>query len=265
MIAAIDPTEIRRWLPYHTGDSGAVRLFCLPPAGGLATQFLPWRRQLPRYIRLEPVQPAGHGNRVAEAPETSLEAMADRLAHVVAATARGSYTLFGHSMGALLAFETARALRRAGGAGTDRSAGQWGRRRPPVAGRVDPHRRPRRRPDARLPAGDRRNIAEALANGALMEYRLPLLRADFLACETYEYRPETPLRIPITAFRGDTDPQVTAELNEAWSRLTESPFRGQAFRRGHFFIDDDERGVLLTVEIEMRSWLRRTRDTKGDT
>jgi medium-chain acyl-[acyl-carrier-protein] hydrolase len=191
------------------------------------------------------VQLPGREGRVREEPFTRLEplvasltdALAQELTELPAA-------FFGHSMGALVAFETARELRRRGA-------------REPVqllvSARRAPHLPARHEPIHALPEAAFRDelrrlqgTPEAvLEHPELMELLEPMLRADFAVIETFEHRPAPPLNAPITAFGGAGDEDVPFEDLDAWSRHTAGGFRRRSFRGGHFFLQHEARRDLL--------------------
>ncbi|MFS2126939.1 thioesterase II family protein, partial [Pseudomonas sp. Pseusp97] len=88
-----------------------LRLFCLPYSGASAMVYARWKRQLPGWIDVCPVELPGRGRRFAESLHTDLRALASQLADEIAARLDQPYALFGHSLGGLLAFELAHALR----------------------------------------------------------------------------------------------------------------------------------------------------------
>ena len=98
-----------------TGPARSVRLFCLPFAGGSAAAYAPWQAAINPRFEVVPVQLPGHGGRIREAPLQTMTAMAAALADAMAPRLDRPYAVFGHSMGALLGFETLRRLRARGG------------------------------------------------------------------------------------------------------------------------------------------------------
>src|SRR5438552_7109196 len=93
----------------------AVRLFCFPYAGGGASAFRCWPDALPASIEVCPVQLPGRETRFREPPYTRLAPLAEALGHALRPFLDRPFAFFGHSMGALVAFELTRWLRRAGG------------------------------------------------------------------------------------------------------------------------------------------------------
>jgi medium-chain acyl-[acyl-carrier-protein] hydrolase len=111
-----EQTKLNAWITCPTPHPEAqVRLFCLPFAGGGASIFRTWGRALPPTVEVCPVQLPGRENRLREPPYTDIQALAERLANQIHPYAQKPFALFGHSMGALLAFELTRTLRRQDG------------------------------------------------------------------------------------------------------------------------------------------------------
>jgi medium-chain acyl-[acyl-carrier-protein] hydrolase len=160
------------------------------------------------------------------------------------------FAFFGHSMGALIAFELARELARRGRPGPLHLFVS-GRRAPQVPDREEPlHRLPDPEFVVRL-----RELngtpEEVLANGELMQLLLPLLRADFAVHETYEYRPGEPLAVPISALGGIADPEVRRDDLEAWRPETRGAFRLRMLPGDHFFLLSARRLVTEAVARDL--------------
>ena len=212
-----------------------VRLFGFPPAGGAPVQYFAWPEHLPEEIELHVAQLPGRERRRHEPPLTDINHLLDELTSAVAVLADRSVALFGHSMGALLAFEVARRLR-----ATDRATPCHlfvaGRRAPHVPFPYDPIHR---LPDAefmRLLQDRYGALPEAVrTNPELVEFFLPVIRADMTLLETYQYRPEPQLDCPITVYGGHADPSTTLRDLEAWAEQTRAGFRLRMFAGDHFF------------------------------
>jgi medium-chain acyl-[acyl-carrier-protein] hydrolase len=213
-------------------SDAALRLFCLPYAGGSAQVFREWPAHLPPRIEVVPLERKGRGTRFTERPDDRLDAIAHEAAAAIAAVADRPFALFGHSMGALTAFEVAHAL---GGHEGLQYLFVSGHRAPDEAARGP---LAHALPDDRLLAHLRRldPASPALADDDLMRHMLPVVRADLTACETFTFRERPPLACGIAAFGGETDPLVDAEQLLAWRRHTRGPFRRQLFPGNHFFL-----------------------------
>ncbi|CAO3403341.1 thioesterase II family protein [Azospirillum palustre] len=218
----------------------AMRLFCLPYSGASAMIYARWKRLVPSWLEVVPVELPGRGRRMDAPPRTDLTALAAELADELAPQAQGPFALFGHSLGGLLAFELAHALRGRGqprvlfasaaAAPSRREDGRW-------AEPLD---------DDGLIAEMRRlsgTVEEVFGNRDLLEMALPVLRADFLLCGRYAYRRRPPLDCPIRVFGGTQD-DIAADRLQAWSVETRGGFTLEMFDGDHFFLRAHERPLL---------------------
>jgi medium-chain acyl-[acyl-carrier-protein] hydrolase len=218
-------------------------LFCVPFAGGGASIYRLWAAQLPS-IEVCPIQLPGREDRYREPAFTSVPAAAAALARELTPYLDKPFAIFGHSMGALVGFEVARALRDAN-------------LRAPLALFVAAYPAPQA-PLARAPIhqlSDRDFIEEmrrmqgtpaaVLENAELMEFMLPILRADFEACDTYHCAPAAPLDCPFFVYGGADDREVDeAGLNQ-WRDQTSRPLALRMLPGNHFFVQS-HRDALLT-------------------
>lgn len=244
---AANPTP-NPWIAYRKPRPEArLRLFCFPYAGGAASIYRTWPDQLPEEIDVCPVQLPGREGRIREAPLTGTEAALDALeAGLGNELDRGPHAFFGHSMGAVLAFELAR-RRRAAGLGEPVHLFASGRSAPTEPDLDEPiHDLP--------PEPFRQRLRElngtppeVLDHPELMQLVEPLLRADFQLVETYEYRPGPPLSCPITAIGGIGDDHVSQEQIEPWREMTKGPYRQHMLPGDHFFLNGEARGDVLRI------------------
>jgi medium-chain acyl-[acyl-carrier-protein] hydrolase len=239
------------WLvPTRPNPSAALRLFCFPYAGGGASVYAPWSKALPATVEVVSVQLPGREGRFHEPPLTNLPEVMDGVARAIGDNLDKPYMLFGHSLGALIAFELARRF--------------VAHARPlPVAlvvsGKRAPHTPSRRRPFARLPdaefireiAAYKGTPASILENAELMELILPRLRADATLFDDYQYRSSGPLPCPIVAFGGTEDAHINHTELLAWGELTNT-FSYRTFEGDHFFIhsNHDEVSRALSEVID---------------
>lgn len=235
----------------HWVERGAVdpearlRLFCFPYAGGGASLFRDWQDFLPRQVEVCPVQLPGRESRIGEAPFTSMEPLVLRMVEELETLRDPPFALFGHSLGALIVFELARALRRFGLPSPVRLFVS-GHRAPQL-----PHADPpiHQLPDSEFLAelGELSGTpGEVLQDPELMELLLPLLRADFAIAETYTYADEAPLDCPVAVFGGRDDEQASRDELQAWRAQTRDSFSLHLLDGDHFFLVS-ARSVLLQV------------------
>ncbi|GAB0102584.1 alpha/beta fold hydrolase [Nocardia sp. JMUB6875] len=228
-------------------EDGAHTLICFPHAGGSAISYGPLARTLGPRFRVLGVQYPGRQDRrhepllgsVAELVEGALPEILELIPRPA------GYSLFGHSMGAAVAFETCRRL-------------EQEQATPPatlfVSGRIAPARKGshgvHRYTDQEL-------IRHLLDFGgtpaALLEdpdFRsliLSVTRSDYRAIETYSCAPDSTVDSPVVALVGDSDPATSiADLKE-WQAHTTGPFTQTSFPGGHFYIDANSHGVAQLI------------------
>lgn len=223
-----------------------LRLICFHHAGGGAHAYRDWDKNLPCSIEVAAVQFPGRGVRLAEQPLTSVDAVLPGLMDALVPALSKPFVFFGHSMGALIAFEVARSLRRL-------------RKTLPVhlfvSGRGGPPKRDWHVNFSELSDEDllveleRYGGApkEVLEHTELMRLMLPTIRADFKVCETYNYVPEEPLDCPISAYGGLEDFEVKQERLEAWRDETLPAFNLRMFPGGHFYFQKSEHSILQSI------------------
>ncbi|MGW4966235.1 thioesterase II family protein [Nonomuraea sp. NPDC004186] len=214
----------------------AVRLICFPHAGGVAGFYRPLSTALPPSVQVLAVQYPGRQDRFGEPLPDDLDQLSDRLACVLRQA--GETVFFGHSMGAIVAFEVARRLDR-----------------PPLELFVSGTGAPRRKETSRLRDTDALAAmgelggtdAAILQDRELRELVLPILQGDLRLMAAYRYSPGAPLACPITALTGDADPLTTVADARLWSRHTSSRFHLRIFRGGHFYLTDRWSAVAAAV------------------
>ena len=217
------------------GQVPSLRLFCFPHAGGSSETYRSWQRWFPEQIDLCLVHLPGRAKRLREQAFTQTIPLVKTIADYMALETAGPYALYGHSMGATIAFELARELIR--------------RRCPAplhlfVSGRCAPQC-PRTQPRIfDLPhdefIAELRNLngtpREVLENPELLELFLGLLRADFELVDTYQYDPAEQLSCPITVYGGLHDKEVSEESCQAWKEQTSASCKVKMVEGDHFFI-----------------------------
>ncbi|MER6911881.1 alpha/beta fold hydrolase [Streptomyces sp. NPDC000594] len=214
--------------------AGRVTLVCCPYAGAAPTAFLPLARALADQgpwpgLRVLAAQLPGRGRRIREAPARSLDALAGPLAGALAAE-EGPLVLYGHSMGALLAYAVARTVRPA-------HLVVSGSRPPGVRGAGEPWHL---RSDEELVAGMVRLGASAAPfdDPGIRALALPVLRADLRATELWDPEPGPPLASPVTAVAGARDAEAPPGAVSGWSRLTGGAYRQEELDGGHFLLEE---------------------------
>lgn len=241
----------------------SITLYCLPYAGGAAAIYRDWPRVAPSWLRIEPLHLPGRGVRHHEPLIPDWSTLIDRLSKDLQAATEQPYALFGHSLGALIAFELAHELQRRTG-----SEPYW----LGVAGCVAPrHHVPR---TDWLTCAEHNVIEklrsfeqtapELLANREFVELILPVMRNDFHLYGSWrapQAGARTPLRCPLHVFGGtrDDDTRDVSTL-DAWRDETHGRFGRSMFDGGHFFINSHRTNLIDTIALSVSNALsHRTR------
>ena len=227
-----------------------VRLFCFPYAGGNTTIYHKWPQELPTWVEVQAVQLPGHGSRLHEAPATNMHTLVEMLAQAILPYLDRPFAFFGHSMGAVIAFELARALRR-------RQQPEpfhlfvSGRRAPQLPADQVTYNLPEREfvEELRRLNG---TPSDVLEHEELMKLMMPILRADFELIQTHPYTPEPPLAYPISAFGGWEDHSVGREWLEAWREQTSDKFTVRMLLGDHFFLHTARPYILREIAKELQ-------------
>ena len=228
-----------------------LRLLCFPYAGGGVPVFRTWPDLLPAEIEVWAIQLPARDGRMREPLPGDLQTLALAAANGLGPLLDRPFACFGHSMGALLAFEFAREMRRRGQAGpahlfvSARRAPQLPRNDTPL------HTLPEAPFIDRLRQRYNGIPAAILAEPELLKLFLPMLRADFKMIETYHYHPEAPLDCPIMAFGGAQDDLARPDDLTAWQAQTCGTFKLQMFPGGHFYLQTTLPQLLTTVAQEL--------------
>jgi medium-chain acyl-[acyl-carrier-protein] hydrolase len=234
----------------------ALRLFCFPYAGGSASLYHGWWQHLPANVEVCAAQLPGRGSRLRETPYTSLTLLVETLAQAIIPLLDKPFAFFGHSMGAMIAFELARTLRREKNLlplqlfVSGRRAPQVPKKEPPIYDL----------PSDEFVAELRRldgTPSEVLEHPELMELMTPLLRADFAMVDNYEYLPGPPLVCGIMAYGGLQDREVSRADLEAWRTQTRGGFMSRMLPGGHFFVQTEQALLLGSLKHELHQLLMR--------
>ena len=220
-----------------------VRLFCFPYAGGGASAFRSWASELPPTVELACIQLPGRETRMRETPIANLPDLIQQLKPAILPHLTIPFAFFGHSMGALIAFELTRSLRQ-----TQSPLPQHlfvSACRAPHLPRHNPPRHTLSTPELITELHRLKGTpTEILNNNELMELLLPIIKADFGVVDAYIHQDQPPLPLQMTAVGGQEDPEVSPEQLLLWQNQTTSQFSSHIFPSDHFFIQQSQSSIL---------------------
>lgn len=238
------------WLDRIPRDERRVRLFCLPCAGGSSTAYDGWHEGLGDSVETLPVQLPGRGKRFLEPVVTSVPTLVGQITESLGSWLRVPYALFGHSYGALLAFEMARSCRRNGLPSPSILfvAGFRGPKTPaPAIAAAESS-------DDDLVnwledgSGERDPVLE---NPDFRRLFLDVLRGDLTAIASYQHAAEPPLKCPIVAFAGEQDSIAPRRDMLAWRQETAEQFNLHVLPGRHLFVRTAESRLLPLIGQEL--------------
>jgi medium-chain acyl-[acyl-carrier-protein] hydrolase len=241
------------WLPNSAlkGDA-QLRLFCLPYAGAGPSVYFPWVREFRESpIEIRPVHLPGRESRFSEKPCESIDEVVGHAVPALEPLLDDPYCLFGHSLGGTIAFELVRELRRRNKPLPLElyvSSSQ-----PPHISRDEPPLHELPREDFLREVALRYNgvPAELKQHPELLDIFLPILRADLKLLETFRYREEAALQIPLTALAGDSDNLMPQDLLERWREQTVQKFNARLFPGAHFYLKDSREKLLEFLKADL--------------
>jgi medium-chain acyl-[acyl-carrier-protein] hydrolase len=247
------PSAGNRWIAYtQPRADAAMRLFCFPYAGGGASAFRGWARDLPPQVDVCLVQYPGRETRITEPVHTALSTLVRAAADGLAPLLDRPFAFFGHSMGALVAFELARLLQREGKRAPARLFVSAFRSPLLPFHTLLPFDLPTEEFKRRLRALDG-TPKEALDSPELMDFILPILRADCQVCDQYRIVDRSPLPCPITALGGLDDPEGGRDEMAQWQDLSAPGFALQMFEGGHFYQHGCRDELLATLRQALQA------------
>ena len=242
------------FLARATRKGAIVRVFCLPYAGAGASRYFHWAHYFPGQVEVCPILLPGREGRLLDEPFTDLQALVREVANALLPECDRPFSLFGHSMGALICFELSRHLRQSFDL-------------VPLRLFVSGHRAPHLPdPEPHIHALSDRDLfkrarqmegssGEVFDHQEYMGLMLPTLRADLKLCETYRYLDEAPLRCPISVFGGLQDSTITEGDLVAWREHTSESCLVRFFAGGHLFLNDCGAIVAESIVADLDSSL----------
>lgn len=240
-------------MSYKKGGVRAMKLFCIPYSGGSAAAYYKWKNILPKDIQIVAIELAGHGMRINEQCFKNVKSCVEDIAkEIIKHIDDDDYAIWGHSMGAILVYETYYKLLEMG-------------IKAPIhmffSGRKAPYDMKNRTSYYKLPDKEFEmvvesygsNVREVMQNETLRSLFMPILRADFELGETYEWY-EKPYKIAcdITIVNGKEDSSISKINMKDWSNCCGADCTVTYFNGGHFFLFEccEKVGELINKTLD---------------
>jgi pyochelin biosynthesis protein PchC len=244
------PTDPGTWIRrYHDAPGAKIQLVCFAHAGGSASFFFPVAKALSPAVDVTAVQYPGRQDRRSEPNIDNLPDLADAIFPAVRPLADRPLAFFGHSMGAVLAYEVALRLEKDGAPPLTRIFAS-GRRAPSRYREEAVHKKD----DAGI-LDELRQLSgtntDLLGDPETVEMILPAIKSDYRAVETYRDIPGRTVSAPILAVIGDTDPKVTTDEAKAWADHTTGSFELKTFPGGHFYLVDQAPQLIKLISDDL--------------
>jgi surfactin synthase thioesterase subunit len=246
-------TDADTWIRcYHQAPDSKAQLVCFPHAGGSASFFFPVSATLSPAIKVSAIQYPGRQDRRGEPCIEDIRLLADAIFPEVRALADDRpLAFFGHSMGAVVAYEVARRMEQDGMRPLARLYVS-GRRAPSCYRPESVHTR-----DDDGVIAEIRELSgtnpELLGDLEMLDMILPAIRSDYRAIENYRDTGDRPVSAPVTAIIGDSDPKVTIEEAMAWAEHSEGPFDLHVLPGGHFYLIEQSQHVMRIIGSDLDS------------
>jgi len=233
-----------------------LQLICFPYAGGSASTFLPWIKNLPVNVELIIIQAPGRGARMGELAYSDMQALIEDLIKIIPSVLNKPYILFGHSLGSRIAFELMNQLKTLNHALPQHFI---------ASGSRGPHHKCMKEPIYDLPHHEfieelkhlNGTPQAVLENKELMELFLPLLKADFEIADRYCYTGKVRFNCPISVFGGEDDVEICLSKLNSWGDFFETDAEVHMFPENHFFIDSQSKLVQQKVNDIIKNSLNK--------
>lgn len=227
-----------------------IKVFCFSHAGGSALIFRKWLKR-DSEIEVIPVELPGKGTRIGEEAITDFEKLTEQLSQSIAKKINNErFYLFGHSMGAIIAFDIASKLEKIHEIKPEKLI---------VVGRQAPHFPNEDKFKSYM--GDEALIDEMkrvngtpkefFENEAFLKFMIPIIRNDYKLNESYEYKGEK-INIPIIAHSAKYDYEADEGIMSHWSEVTNNTFKLKSFNGDHFFIYDEKMNYYKELIKEIK-------------
>jgi surfactin synthase thioesterase subunit len=233
----------KKWFkPIRVNSQAKVNLVCFPFAGSGASIFFPWEKFLHSDFNIYAFQAPGREDRIGEDLIDNLELLVQKGSAELLKLANKPIILFGHSLGAVIAFEITKLIEKQG-------------IEPKcliVSGRQPPHLSLKMPPISELSDQDllkglldlEGTDREIVKHPELLEIILPIIRADFKIGEKYLLPIQDQINCPIIAIGANNDPWVKVDELSQWQKFTRQECQLKTISGDHFYVKNDFQEIV---------------------
>ncbi len=231
-----------------------LKILCFPYAGGNASTYLPWSKDLPEHVELIAVQLPGRANRLFEPAHSDMDSLVNEIMTLIPVVIDRNYILFGHSLGSRVAFEVMHQCKLKG-LRMPKHFIASGSRAPDIPSRIEAfHHLPDDEFIQEL-AELNGTPKEILENEELMAICLPALRADFKVSDSHIHKADTVLDCHASLFTGREDSDISESDLTSWEKFFSKTIDRHSFAGDHFFIENNKGEVLKRLGLIIRQTL----------
>ena len=245
----MEQSKNKWFVKYRNEHSTALRLICLPYAGGSISTYANWINEVPERVEIIAVLPPGRGVRFIEPPFDSMHTLVDSLFSALTPMLTEPYVIFGHSLGSWVGYELLKKIQ-ASNLPLPHYFFASGARSPHLVKKKENiHALPDEQFKEKLKKlnGTPPSIIE---NHELMEFLMPVLRADFKIANDYCAAFDE-VACPVTVIGGNNDAEISIEELHAWGALFAEPIEVEVVEGNHFFVDNNVQQTLSIVNSKL--------------
>jgi surfactin synthase thioesterase subunit len=245
----MEQSKDKWFVKYRSEHSTALRLICLPYAGGSISTYANWINEVPEGVEIIAVQPPGRGVRFIEPPFDSMHALVESLFSALTPILTEPYVVFGHSLGSWVSYELLKKIQK-NNLTLPVHFFASGARAPHIEKKKENiHALPDEQFKERLKKlnGTPQSIIE---NHELMDFLMPVLRADFKIANDYCAAFDE-VGCSVTVIGGNNDTEISIEELHAWKTLFTEPTEIEIVEGDHFFVDNNVQQTLSIVNSKL--------------
>lgn len=241
-----------KWIQYEkTSENPAMRIFCFPYAGGSALFYSKWHKYLDNSADVFPIQLPGRESRITEPPLRVMSVALNCILEEIEPYLTDNMAFVGHSMGSIMAYETARLLSMKN-MKTPKHIFLCGAMPPDLIGESEKIHELSDREFCEKLKGYESISSEMMKYEEFYKFFVPIIKADFEMIETYKPGEIWKMPFGVTVFSGEDDPYVPLDCLAQWKRYCENTPEIITYSGNHFFLKEHTEEICNVINSKMR-------------